>query len=103
MDGSIKELFQKMIPQDATLMQGTVTSESPLLIQAAGDSLLILSESILLVPFHLKDYKTKMESDTFGICEVTVKNALKLGDKVYLLSLNQGKKYYILDRVESEV
>jgi len=28
-----------------------------------------------------------------------VYNALKVGEKVHLLSLNNGKKYYVLDRV----
>ncbi len=37
---------------------------------------------------------------TFNIysATLTVHNALKLGETVYLLSFNEGKKYYILDR-----
>lgn len=37
---------------------------------------------------------------TFNIYNATLKvhNALKLGDMVYLLSFNEGKKYYVLDR-----
>lgn len=37
---------------------------------------------------------------TFNIfgAGMTVYNALKVGDTVYILSFNQGKKYYILDR-----
>ena len=37
---------------------------------------------------------------TFNIFNATLKvhNALKLGDTVYLLSFNEGKKYYVLDR-----
>lgn len=30
---------------------------------------------------------------------MTVYNALKVGEKVHLLSFNNGKKYYVLDRV----
>lgn len=30
---------------------------------------------------------------------MTVYNGLKVGEKVHLLSLNNGKKYYVLDRV----
>jgi len=38
---------------------------------------------------------------TFSISggSMTVYNALKSGEKVHLLSLNNGKKYYVLDRV----
>lgn len=37
---------------------------------------------------------------TFNIfgASMTVYNGLKVGDTVYILSFNQGKKYYILDR-----
>lgn len=37
---------------------------------------------------------------TFNIYGATIKvhNALKVGETVYLLSFNEGKKYYVLDR-----
>jgi len=37
---------------------------------------------------------------TFNIFGASIKvyNALKVGESVYILSFNQGKKYYILDR-----
>lgn len=39
--------------------------------------------------------------DTFNIyrAKMTVYNALKVGEKVHVLSINNGKKYYVLDRV----
>lgn len=39
--------------------------------------------------------------DMFNIteAEMTVYNALKVSDKVFILSFNRGAKYYILDRV----
>ena len=42
--------------------------------------------------------------NTFNIfgASMTVHNALKVGEKVHMLSFNQGKKYYVLDRVEPE-
>jgi len=42
--------------------------------------------------------------DSFNIFKATmiIHNALKIGEIVYMLSFNEGKKYYILDRV-SEV
>jgi len=46
---------------------------------------------------HIHDISTF--KITKGI--LTVHNSLKSGEKVYLLSFNNGKKYYILDRVVS--
>lgn len=45
---------------------------------------------------HLETYKL-----TKGI--ITVHNALRKGDKVHVLVLNHGKRYYVLDRVAGQV
>ncbi len=41
------------------------------------------------------------ELDTFSIsgAQITIYNGLKVGERVYILSFNYGKQYYILDRV----
>ncbi len=33
--------------------------------------------------------------------ELTVHNELKKGEKVHVLALNSGKKFYVLDRVKA--
>lgn len=40
--------------------------------------------------------------ETYNIYKATIKvyNALKVGDVVYVLSLNNGKLYFVLDRVQ---
>lgn len=115
---SLKGIFQGMIPADAELMQGTVISASPLKIQMANDEKLIVNERITVVPWHLTNYTTTCSfakgekgsvygPDTRGdrltdltfSGSITMYNALKTGDKVYVLSLNNGKLYYVLDRV----
>lgn len=139
--GSIKNLFQGMIPKDVELLQGTVISAAPLKIQMANDEKLIINDQITVVPWHLTDYTTKIDIEkrdgtidsltyvdgehkhmypaspphgpttkdkhqhaleTYNIYKATVKvyNALKLGDLVYVLSLNKGKLYIVLDRVK---
>ena len=118
---SLKGLIQGMTPSSMAVELGTVISESPLKIQVINDDKLILSENLLCVPRHLSDYTTKCDITlgsgsidsqtntvsnhshnviTFNIYDAKIKvyNALKTGDTVYLLSFNQGKKYYILDR-----
>lgn len=99
---SIKELFQGMIPNAADLLQGTVTSTKPLKIQIVNDSKLIISKLSAVIPKHLSNYKATVEildSSEKKKMTVTVQNALKKGDKVHLIALQNGKKYFVLDRV----
>ncbi len=54
-------------------------------------------------PPHGPTTETKHQHalETYNIYKATIKvyNALKLGDLVYVLSMNNGKLYYVLDRV----
>lgn len=148
---SIKGLFQGLIPDACGVIQGSVTSVSPLAIRVVNDDKLTLNASILIVPKHLTNYtatvdivqgrgtvngatakdgghahdysgntddggepshghgydgtteQTKHSHNlaSFNIYKatMTVYNALKVGEKVHLLSFDNGKKYYVLDRV----
>lgn len=117
---SLKGLFQGMMPADAEIMQGNVISVSPLKIQMVNDEKLIINERITVVPWHLSNYTTTCTIDwntenksggsgdasfsshrheIVGTKQITVNNALKVGEAVYVLSLNNGKLYYVLDRV----
>jgi hypothetical protein len=112
-----------MIPESMAIIRGTVISSAPLKIQVINDDKLVLTENIICLPCHLSDYSTKCDiklcdgtidsqtqnngeplhihkQDTFSIynAEIKVYNALNVGEKVYILSFNHGKKYYILDR-----
>ena len=106
---SIKALFLSVIPEAVTIIRGVVTKQTPLEIIAVGDEKLRITETLLVVPRHLSDYTVECDitlgdgSHTQNTA-ITIKNALKRGDRVFLLSFNHGKKYYILDRdVENEV
>lgn len=119
---SLKQLFQSLVPDPLGIFQGTVVSASPLKIQAANDEKLIIPALLLIVPKHLTDHTVDADfsigegaisaaTDTaeahshrltsFSVTggTITVRNGLKIGEKVHLLSLNNGKKYYVLDRV----
>ena len=121
---SLKQLFQSMSVSGIEFLQGTVISASPLKIQITNDEKLIINERITIVPWHLTDYTTqatytvgggaldaetnvvsahshKLVTYTLTKGTLTVHNALKVGEKVHVLSLNNGKKYYVLDRVVS--
>lgn len=116
---SIKGLLQELTPEAAELLQGVVIQESPLKIQMDNDNKRVVSA---VVPRSLTDYEVeidvqlaageidsetkdngthKHELETFKMTGgvLTVHNHLSKGDRVHVLSIQHGKKYYVLDRV----
>ena len=93
---SLKEAFQQINTGGMEVLQGKVIQENPLEIQMAG-------EEVTAVPEHLRNYETTvvMPSDTgkFFSGKITVKNALKKGDEVYVLASAKGKQFLVLGRV----
>lgn len=117
---SIKQLFQGMVGDGAEVLQGIVKSASPLKIQIVNDEKLTIGPNITYVPWHLTDYTTEVTVEwrtenasggsgdaayashnhaILGRKKIIVHNALKVGDKVHVLSFNHGKQYFVLDRV----
>lgn len=99
---SLKQMFQGMIPIGAELIQGIVISVGPIRIQIVNDSKHMISRLSTIVPQHLTDHTVSATiSDENGTHNslVTVHNALQVGDRVHLLSLQSGKKYFVLGRV----
>jgi hypothetical protein len=80
--------------QVAEVVQGTVTSSSPLKITLLNDAKVILTSTDLIVPQHLTVHTLSVNGD-----KVKIDNSLKSGNKVHLLSFNNGKKYFVLDKV----
>ena len=78
MANSIKEMIQVLTGDGIDLIQGSVVSLSPFRIQAVNDNKLIISTVSLVIPSRLGTFE--------------------LGDRVHLLVLNKGKKFYVLDR-----
>lgn len=109
---SIKQLIQGMTSNEIEILQGIVKSESPFKIQIINDEKLVIGQNITYIPRHLTDYTTtcslikeeKGNDDNTFDCTfngvLMVHNALKMGEKVHILSFNHGKQYYVLDRVD---
>jgi len=98
---SLKQLIQSLIPDQGGVILAVIKSASPLKIQAVNDEKLIIGENSVIVPRHLLDYRTVIDIPELGLenAEMNVYNSLVPGELVYLLSFNQGEKYFILDRV----
>lgn len=115
---SLKQLFQGMAGDGVEVLRGIVKSASPLKIQIVNDDKLTIGPNITYIPRHLTDYTadctiTKGTGSVDGPTSdgsrltdftlngsITVHNALKVGEKVHVLSFNHGKQYYLLDRTE---
>ncbi len=84
----------------ADFMYGEVADvmENPLFIKVKVDNRFELDTPFLILPKHLTDYKVMAEISGENK-EITIKNALKQGDKIVLLRAIGGQRYYILDRV----
>lgn len=95
---SIKQLIQGMAGGETEVVQGIVKSVSPLKIQITNDDKLVITENIIYVPKYLTNYTVEVDMPEDRI-EITIRNALKAGDTVYVLSFKHGKQYYVLDRV----
>lgn len=78
------------------LRYGTVVSTSPLKVQITN--LMTIPSSLLVVPKHLTDYNVEITIDDEDK-EITIKNGLKIGDKVALLRKSGGQSYFILDKI----
>lgn len=121
---SIKQLFQSMNTPAVQFLQGNVISASPLKIQMANDEKLIIGPNITIVPWQLTDYETELTPIEWftdpasgrsgeaayashshpitGRKKVIIHNSLKVGDKVHVLAFNNGKQYFVLDRVRKD-
>ena len=119
----VKGLIVEIIKnnRDMGVIMGSVISASPLKIQVLGDEKLVLNERITLVPRELTDYTVAADISGGTVTgstgsagdpahshnltalagkevQMLVKNGLKAGEIVYMLSYNHGKKYLVLGR-----
>lgn len=129
METSIKGMIQGLAEEMTGIVTGVVSSADPLEIKLTNDEKTTLWALSLRVPRHLTDYTVEVELSSvasisgghvagslstgggltsfsltggnLGVTagELTVKNALGVGDAVYLYKFNDGKKYYVLGRV----
>lgn len=79
MADSLKGLFKACAGPGPSLIQGSVIGLAPLRVQAVNDNKLIISSASLVIPSRITN--------------------LEIGDRLHILVLQNGKKYYVLDRV----
>lgn len=98
LSGAVKLISQQNNENNqlCDLRFGTVTKVSPLNVNISTQ--LTLPQSVLIVPESLTDHKVKTLIDDVEKT-ITIKNALKVGDKVALIRKTGGQSYFILDRL----
>ena len=74
---SLKQIIQQMMPKGNSIIVGVVISENPLIVQAIND------DKMKTTPIISKKFYDE---------------PLCIGEHVHLLSLNNDKQYYVLDR-----
>lgn len=99
---SLKQLFQGMAGKGAEVLQGIVQPGGK--IQIANDEKLIIDSNNTYIPRQFTNYTAECSIETNDgkssvDGNITIQNALQAGEKVYVLSFNNGKQYYVLDRV----
>lgn len=97
---SLKEILVRLMDvRTATIVTGEVTKADPLEIQVDNDAMLVVTDSNTFVPEHLTNYDVSIEIPSIGTRKCEIKNALKKGDKVYMLAYERGALYFVIDRV----
>ena len=79
-----------------SVLVGQVVSANP--IKISLNQKLTLEDPFIVIPENMTDYDTKIKIDG-EIKDITVYNALKTGDKVVLLRMQGGQKYFVLSKV----
>lgn len=82
--------------QMCDLRFGEVVSTSPIRVKVTNQ--FTLPSALLIVPQHLTDYEVNVVIDDEEK-PMSVKNALKIGDRVALVRKQGGQSYFILDRI----
>lgn len=77
---------------------GKVVSVSPLQINI--EQKMILGKSQLILSRNVTDFKTKLTlHGYYEKREITIHNALAVGDEVILIRQQEGQKYVVVDRI----
>lgn len=112
----IKEAAKEIMKSENPIevMEGQVVSAPPeLKIKIKNNNKMILSKQILVVPESLTDHIKVADINCSSVSTsqgsfsnfsalnagITFKNALKVDDKVMLLSFGGGQRYFVIDRI----
>lgn len=86
--------------QESAVIMGKVISSKPLKISLVNDSKVILTSNDLVLSERFRTHTVTV--DIAGVkssAKMTVHSGISSGDKVYLISYNNGNKFFVLDRV----
>ena len=97
---SVKAMLAKLMDvRTSSIIVGSVSKTSPLEIHAENDPNLIITDGNCFIPKGLTDHSVSIEIPSVGTKNCTIKGSLKRGDRVYMLSVERGALYFLLDKV----
>ena len=97
---SVKELLTRLLDvRTSSIVIGEVVNDDPLEIKAENDPRLLITESNCFVPMGLTNHKVTISIPGVGTEKCMIKGALSKGDQVYMLSVERGALYFLLDKV----
>lgn len=76
---------------------GQVIADAPLQINV--EQKMILGNSQLILSRNVTDHKTMVSVQWETEKEITIHNALEVGDEVILIRQQEGQKYIVIDRI----
>lgn len=94
---SIKGSLQAILGNETGCYTGKVAALNPMSVKLQGDANMIIGESLLLVPEHLKTRTAKITIDNEEK-NITIDDSLSVGDSVIVMSINRGTRYVIIGR-----
>lgn len=80
---------------------GEVVSASPLKIKV--EQKMTLGKLQLILSRNVTEFTLKIKHEDESSEKITIKNALKKGEKVILIRQQKGQKYIVVDRIGGDV
>lgn len=101
MSESVKELFQKIADEGMPHLEvGIVQSVSPIEIVLKSEAKILLHAKSLVIPRRIAERKKCLQNcmnTGEGCWDCCAPDPMKVGEELYLLALNKGSLYYVLD------
>lgn len=105
-DSSLLQLIKRIVKETVDAEKpcdyfvGKVVSAKPLKIRVSAS--LTLDADFMDLARSVTDYKMNVQIEGLYSGEITVRDALQMGEKVLMVRKHRGQRYAVIDRMVSE-